>query len=250
MQSSFNMSSDRVTIILTDASKRILWVNQNFYALTGYSFGEVLGKTPKLLQGIHTEKEQLYEINKAISNQIPVKAKLTNYKKSGKPYLCELVIYPVFNTKSELCNFISFERDVTCESQIKKQELPSLEEKYYTSSLKGNKELEIYFSLRETIEKEELYLKPDITIGEVSKILKTNTKYLSQVINNIAQKNFLQFVNEYRIEHYKRILTREKLAHLTLFGLALQCGFKNKSTFYKVFKEVTGSTPREYLQHL
>lgn len=250
MQSSSNMASNQVTIILTDASKRILWVNQNFPNLTGYSFGEALGRTPKFLQGVNTEKDKLLEINRALTDQIPIKSIITNYKKSGKPYSCELIIYPIFNTKSELCNFISFERDVTYEKEIDDQVLPSLDGKYYTSSLKGNKELEIYFSLRETLEREELYLKPDITISEVSKILKTNTKYLSQVINNIAQRNFLQFINEYRIEHYKRILSREKLEHLTLFGLALQSGFKNKSTFYKVFKEVTGITPREYLQHL
>lgn len=244
------MASNQVTIILTDASKRILWVNQNFPNLTGYSFGEALGRTPKFLQGVNTEKDKLLEINRALTDQIPIKSIITNYKKSGKPYSCELIIYPIFNTKSELCNFISFERDVTYEKEIDDQVLPSLDGKYYTSSLKGNKELEIYFSLRETLEREELYLKPDITISEVSKILKTNTKYLSQVINNIAQRNFLQFINEYRIEHYKRILSREKLEHLTLFGLALQSGFKNKSTFYKVFKEVTGITPREYLQHL
>lgn len=244
------MSSNQVTIILTDASKRILWVNQNFPNLTGYTFGEALGKTPRFLQGSKTEKNKLTQINKALTDQIPVKATITNYKKSGKPYLCELVIYPIFNTKSELCNFISFERDVTGVENIDDQVLPNFDKKYYSSSLRGNKELEIYFSLRETIEREELYLKPDITIGEISKILKTNTKYLSQVINNIAQRNFLQFINEYRIEHYKRILNPEKLSQLTLYGLALQCGFKNKSTFYKVFKEVTGITPREYLQHL
>jgi PAS domain S-box-containing protein len=244
------MASNQVTIILTDSSKRILWVNQNFPNLTGYSFGEALGRTPKFLQGVNTERDKLLEINRALTDQIPIKSIITNYKKSGKPYSCELIIYPIFNTKSELCNFISFERDVTYEKEIDDQVLPSLNGKYCTSSLKGNKELEIYFSLRETLEREELYLKPDITISEVSKILKTNTKYLSQVINNIAQRNFLQFINEYRIEHYKRILSREKLEHLTLFGLALQSGFKNKSTFYKVFKEVTGITPREYLQHL
>ena len=244
------MASNQVTIILTDSSKRILWVNQNFPNLTGYSFGEALGRTPKFLQGVNTERDKLLEINRALTDQIPIKSIITNYKKSGKPYSCELIIYPIFNTKSELCNFISFERDVTYEKEIDDQVLPSLDGKYCTSSLKGNKELEIYFSLRETLEREELYLKPDITISEVSKILKTNTKYLSQVINNIAQRNFLQFINEYRIEHYKRILSREKLEHLTLFGLALQSGFKNKSTFYKVFKEVTGITPREYLQHL
>jgi PAS domain S-box-containing protein len=244
------MASNQVTIILTDSSKRILWVNQNFPNLTGYSFGEALGRTPKFLQGVNTERDKLLEINRALTDQIPIKSIITNYKKSGKPYSCELIIYPIFNTKSELCNFISFERDVTYEKEIDDQVLPSLDGKYYTSSLKGNKELEIYFSLRETLEREELYLKPDITISEVSKILKTNTKYLSQVINNIGQRNFLQFINEYRIEHYKRILSREKIEHLTLFGLALQSGFKNKSTFYKVFKEVTGITPREYLQHL
>ena len=244
------MASNQVTIILTDSSKRILWVNQNFPNLTGYSFGEALGRTPKFLQGVNTERDKLLEINKALTDQIPIKSIITNYKKSGKPYSCELIIYPIFNTKSELCNFISFERDVTYEKEIDDQVLPSLNGKYCTSSLKGNKELEIYFSLRETLEREELYLKPDITISEVSKILKTNTKYLSQVINNIAQRNFLQFINEYRIEHYKRILSREKLEHLTLYGLALQSGFKNKSTFYKVFKEVTGITPIEYLQHL
>jgi PAS domain S-box-containing protein len=244
------MASNQVTIILTDSSKRILWVNQNFPNLTGYSFGEALGRTPKFLQGVNTERDKLLEINRALTDQIPIKSIITNYKKSGKPYSCELIIYPIFNTKSELCNFISFERDVTYEKEIDDQVLPSLDGKYYTSSLKGNKELEIYFSLRETLEREELYLKPDITISEVSKILKTNTKYLSQVINNIGQRNFLQFINEYRIEHYKRILSREKLEHLTLFGLALQSGFKNKSTFYKVFKEVTGITPREYLIHL
>lgn len=244
------MTSNQITIILTDASKRILWVNQNFHALTGYSFGEALGKTPKFLQGIHTEKSKLLEINKALSDRIPVKTTITNYKKCGKPYLCELIIYPIFNTNSTLCNFISIERDATHDIGKDNSPLPSLDNKYYTSSLKGNKELEIYFSLRETVEREQLYLKPDITISEVSKILKTNTKYLSQVINNIAQKNFLQFINEYRVEHYKRILNKENLTHLTLFGLALQCGFKNKSTFYKVFKELTGITPREYLQFL
>lgn len=244
------MSSDQITIILTDASKRILWVNQNFQALTGYSYGEALGKTPKFLQGISTEKSKLLEISKALSDQIPVKTAITNYKKCGKPYLCELVIYPIFDTNSTLCNFISFERDATHDVNQYSSLIPSLDNKYFTSSLKGNKELEIYFALRETVESEQLYLKADITISEVAKILKTNTKYLSQVINNIAQKNFLQFINEYRVGHYKRILSKEKLTHLTLFGLALQCGFKNKSTFYKVFKEVTGTTPREYLEFL
>ena len=93
------MSSNQVTIILTDALKRILWVNQNFPNLTGYTFGEALGKTPRFLQGSKTEKNKLTQINKALTDQIPVKATITNYKKSGKPYLCELVIYPIFNTK-------------------------------------------------------------------------------------------------------------------------------------------------------
>ena len=97
------------------------------------------------------------------------------------------------------------------------------------------------------MERNELYLDPNLTLRDVADHLATNTKYLSQVVNHQYGHNFQYFVNTYRVEAVKRALRVQDNANLTLFGLAMQCGFKNKSTFYKVFKEITGKTPREYM---
>ncbi|MCB0376477.1 MAG: AraC family transcriptional regulator, partial [Sinomicrobium sp.] len=55
------------------------------------------------------------------------------------------------------------------------------------------------------------------------------------------------FINTFRVNEAKRQLICGKYGHLTLYGIALQCGFKNKSTFYKVFKEVAHLTPRQFI---
>jgi AraC-like DNA-binding protein len=66
------------------------------------------------------------------------------------------------------------------------------------------------------------------------------------VINHHGGTNFLSFVNAYRIEAViKRIHDGEFYQH-TFYGMARRCGFKNKSTFYKVFRDVTGITPKVY----
>ena len=95
--------------------------------------------------------------------------------------------------------------------------------------------------------KEKLYLEPSLTLRSVADRLGTNTKYLSQVVNHYSGNHFQFFINNYRIEEVKRKIVSEDFGNFTLYGIALQCGFKNKSTFYKVFKEITGQTPRENL---
>ncbi|MCB0683544.1 MAG: helix-turn-helix domain-containing protein, partial [Saprospiraceae bacterium] len=56
-------------------------------------------------------------------------------------------------------------------------------------------------------------------------------------------------LNSYRIEEAKQKLIQRQFGNLTLYGIAMQCGFKNKSTFYKVFKQLTGKTPLEFVRH-
>jgi YesN/AraC family two-component response regulator len=109
-------------------------------------------------------------------------------------------------------------------------------------------ELKLYFNMKQAIEKELLFLNPHLSLRDVADRLSTNTKYLSQVVNHNANCNFQQFINQYRVKEVKERIKDPNLNNLTLFGIARQCGFKNKSTFYKVFKEVTGLTPREYLK--
>jgi PAS domain S-box-containing protein len=238
-----------IAVILTNAQKHILWVNEDFTEITGYSLPEVIGKSPGgILQGPNTEPEAVSQIRQGLSNKLPFRGEVTNYRKNGEEYLCRLVIHPVFNESQQLTNYIAFEVDGNAIQGEVPIPLLHLEEKYSSSSLKGVEELKLYFNMKQAIEKELLFLNPHLSLRDVADRLSTNTKYLSQVVNHNANCNFQQFINQYRVKEVKERIKDPNLNNLTLFGIARQCGFKNKSTFYKVFKEVTGLTPREYLK--
>ncbi len=238
-----------IAVILTDPQQRIIWVNDDFTAITGYSLGEAIGRIPgKILQGPKTEPEVIERIRKAIQQRIPWRDQLTNYRKNGEPYSCKLVIHPVFDRNQELTNFIAFEVDGSMVSDELDIPLMNLNEKYRSSSLRSIDEIKLYDQLKQLLETDKLYLNPELSLKMVADLLNTNTKYLSQVVNHQAGINFQQFVNLYRVKEAKHKIVKESLSNLTLYGIALQCGFKNKSTFYKVFKEVTGYTPKDFVR--
>lgn len=239
-----------IAVILTDASKKILWVNDGFTKITGYAFPEVYGKNPgPILQGPDSEQEAIHQIRQRLKNEMPFRGQITNYRKNGEEYACRLVIHPVFDSEQRLTNYIAFEVDG---SKVTEEEarlpLLQLEEKYTSSSLKVAEEMKLYAQLKELIETEQLHLNSGLTLRAVAERLNTNTKYLSQVINHHVGSNFHTFLNKYRIEEVKRKMLDDKYGNLTLFSLALQCGFKNKSTFYKVFRDAEGVTPKAYLK--
>ena len=237
-----------IAVILTDEQKKIIWVNDDFTFITGYTVSEAIGKKPgELLQGPNTEKEIVLKMRRSLDNNAPLKEEITNYRKNGEEYICKLVIHPIFNKDHKLTNFIAFEVDGN--EIINDEDIPllNLGHKYRSSSLKGVEEIKLYAQLKALMEREHHYLNPNLTLKIVADLLGTNTKYLSQVVNNQAGCNFQQFINSYRVTEAKKKITDKSYSNLTLYGIALQCGFKNKSTFYKVFKEFLGQTPREYM---
>jgi PAS domain S-box-containing protein len=237
-----------IAVILTDEKKKIIWVNDDFSYITGYSMSEAVGKKPgELLQGPNSEKEIILKMRRSLDNHSTLQEEITNYRKNGEEYMCKLVVHPIFNRDHELTNFIAFEVDgsaLPVDADIPLLELGS---KYRSSSLKGVEEVKLYAQLRAIMEREQKYLDPNLTLKAIADLLGTNTKYLSQVVNNQAGCNFQQFINAYRIEEAKGKIISEDYNNLTLYGIALYCGFKNKSTFYKVFKEFLNMTPREFL---
>ncbi|MEM9884845.1 MAG: PAS domain-containing protein [Bacteroidota bacterium] len=238
----------KVAVILTDSNKKIIWVNNDFSEITGYSLREVVGRKPSLLQGPKSDASIIARMRRCLEEQIPFKDAITNYRKNGEEYLCKLVIYPIFNEDHQLLHFIAFEVDgdkVLDESKIP---LMQLSEKYTSSSLRGLDEMKLYYQLQKLLEEEKLYLNPDLSLRQLADRLATNTKYLSQVVNHLAGNNFQYYLNTFRIKEVKDKILDTQYGNLTLFGIALQCGFKNKSTFYKVFKEIIGLTPKEYIR--
>ncbi|MEM8525516.1 MAG: PAS domain-containing protein [Bacteroidota bacterium] len=239
----------KVAVILTDPERKIIWVNNDFTDITGYSLHEVMGRKPSLLQGAKSEPDAIQRIRKGLEELIPFKDEITNYRKNGQEYPCKLVIYPIFNEDHQLLHFIAFEvdgKEVRDDTDIP---LMQLSEKYHSSSLRGIDELKLYLALEKLLDEEKLYLDPDLSLRQLADRLATNTKYLSQVVNHLASCNFQQYLNTFRIKEVQKKILKDEFENLTLFGIALQCGFKNKSTFYKVFKEIVGTTPKDYIRN-
>lgn len=237
-----------VAVILTDAARRIQWVNHDFTALTGYTLDEVMGKKPSILQGRNSSPEDVLRIRESLDAGLPFKDSIINYTKSEEEYKCSFVIYPILDDKEEIVSFIAFEVDA---DKVDESKIPllQLKEKYQTSKLKESDQTSIYVRLCTMMQKEKLYLDPDLSLRDLALRLHTNTRYLSQVINTLSGYNLQHFINIYRIEQIKLVMNMPEYRSLTLYGIAQQCGFKNKSTFFKVFKEITDTTPKDYIRH-
>jgi AraC-like DNA-binding protein len=97
-------------------------------------------------------------------------------------------------------------------------------------------------------EKEKSFLNPELTLSELATKLNTNTSVLSAVINTGFGKNFNDFVNEYRVNEFKRRAAAPDSKHLTLLAIAFDCGFNSKATFNRAFKKVTDLSPKAFLE--
>jgi AraC-like DNA-binding protein len=123
---------------------------------------------------------------------------------------------------------------------------PTLKPKYATSSLKDVEKEKLIQWLAKSMENEKPYLNENLTLKELANKLEISPNNLSQIINEKFNKNFYEFINEYRINEVKSLLADPKYSHYSMLGIAFECGFNSKSTFNSVFKQFTGKTPTEF----
>ncbi len=96
------------------------------------------------------------------------------------------------------------------------------------------------------IDHSQAHLNPRLTLEELSQGTAIPRNQLSAVINQYFQQNFFEYINDKRVDEYKRRIVDPTLQHLTLLGVAMDCGFNSKSSFNHIFKKSTGMTPGEY----
>ena len=99
-------------ILVTDPQLTIVHATYNIAAMNGYFPGEIIGRKPKMFQGVKTDRKITQNIGKAVRKQLPFEAVITNYRKDGSTYNCWIRGEPIYNVDGKLVNFIAYEKEV------------------------------------------------------------------------------------------------------------------------------------------
>jgi YesN/AraC family two-component response regulator len=97
---------------------------------------------------------------------------------------------------------------------------------------------------------EKPYLFSDIKLEDVSLKLDTNRTYLSKLVNEHYNKNFNDFINEFRIKTARQLLVDPDKKHISIEGIGQMAGFNARSTFFTCFKKFTGISPSYFRQSI
>ena len=243
-----------IAIVVTNFERKIIWVNDNFESMTGYSFDEAYQKKPAFLQGEKTDKNVLTYMSNKLNRLEPLTTSLIDYRKNGEEYKCVLQIFPLTMVNGATAHgFIAVEYETELNDHHPTSPIKILDDqiktqtnhKYEESHLELKFEIILLGKVINYLEKNRRYLLPQ-SMKQLSQTLKTNPKYLSQSINRNTNYNFRQFLNSFRIRDFKKLLLDPEYKNLTIEGLAYKCGFQNKATFFNAFRAAEGMTPMEY----
>lgn len=100
----------------------------------------------------------------------------------------------------------------------------------------------------DAMENRRLFLDSELTLQKMAIALSLSPALISTTINKRFGKSFRSLVNEYRVTEVKLRLIDLNYSHLSMLGIALECGFNSEASFYRLFKEMTGSSPREFIR--
>ncbi|KFF23537.1 helix-turn-helix domain-containing protein [Chryseobacterium vrystaatense] len=105
----------------------------------------------------------------------------------------------------------------------------------------------LYFQKLELLCKDQhIYTDSTLNREKVAEKLGISPGYVSQIVNTITGDNFAHYINQYRVEAVKEMISDPEYENDTLLTIGLESGFTSKTTFYNAFKKVTGQTPNEY----
>lgn len=105
-------------LVDTPFNSRIVYVNQAFTEMSGWSVSETLGKTPSILQSELTDSSGWELIYTTVQSGLRVTTELINHHKNGSKYWVEVDIFPITNQKGEITHFVNIQKDITSHKLI------------------------------------------------------------------------------------------------------------------------------------
>ncbi len=134
------------------------------------------------------------------------------------------------------------------ETAAAKNKLKSENKKYSSSPLKDDKKRELLEKIKTAVIDEKMFLQSDLTLGKLAGKLESNSKYVSQIIHEVYNLSFSDFINRLRVKEAARLLSDESYRHFSFEGISKLVGFKAKSSFNACFKKYMGVTPSFFSQ--
>ena len=116
------------------------------------------------------------------------------------------------------------------------------------SGQQPNKRESLRNNLLSLLEKDEIFVNPELNSETVSEMLSTNRTYLSQIINQDMNTTFYQLINTYRLNKSVEMMRNPLYRNMSLRSISEICGFKSLSAFCTFFKQVYGQTPTEWVK--
>lgn len=125
----------------------------------------------------------------------------------------------------------------------------NLRKAYSKSSLNDEQRETLIYRIQETLSDPSIICQQDFTLAKLSKLINSNTTYVSQVINEKYDMSFSNLLSSYRIKVACQWMDNPaKYGHLTIEAIATDTGFKSRTTFVNAFKRETGLKPSEYFR--
>ncbi|MDE5807576.1 MAG: helix-turn-helix transcriptional regulator [Muribaculaceae bacterium] len=120
-------------------------------------------------------------------------------------------------------------------------------QKYAGSNITDETRKRVKEAIEKVFKDESIFCKEGFSLNDLAQVCKSNSRYVSQVINEDLHTTFTALINTERVKvARKRLMDTKRYGHLTIEAILSDLGCKSRSTFSKTFKKITGLTPSEF----
>jgi AraC-like DNA-binding protein len=146
------------------------------------------------------------------------------------------VLYGIPRWRARAAENMGEEEKTEADSMPAEQEVVGLKDRF----------TELAVQIGRLMEEQKPFLDPEFTLDDLARTMQVPKHHLYYCFNHILQKKFIQFKSEYRIQYAQQLIANGHTKDKTLEAIGLESGFSSRTSFIRVFREMTGMAPRDY----